>query len=196
MAARERYQVKSEVVHQDDLAVSSELPPGHPARSTATRSRRRYLVPVALLGAVGALALWAALASTGGEETVTARPPADAAAPPAPAHLAATLTAPADVVAGRPARFEVAYTDGKGVFAGGSEEWGDGQGASSVTQSRCDVAPAPAAEALDGSYVATHVFERPGTYTVAVQVSTYTCVDGSPRTETADATATVVVAAP
>lgn len=197
MAAREDYDVKGEVVHQDELAVSSELPPGHPARTPSAGSRPRYVLPLVLLGVAGALALWATLSiGGGGDETVTARPPAGSAPAPAPADLSATVTAPGDVVAGEPARFEIAYADGEGVFAGGSEEWGDGQAVSSVTQGRCDDATAPAAEALDGSYAATHVFEEPGTYTVAVEVSTYTCVDGAPRTETAAATTTVVVAAP
>jgi hypothetical protein len=197
MAAREDYEVQGKIVHEDDLAVSSELPADHPARSgrTRTRRRRRYVLPVAVLAAGGVVALWVALAG-GGDETVTARPPAGSAAAPAPADLEVAVTGPAAAVAGEPARFEVSYTDGEGVFAGGSEEWGDEQGASSVTQGRCDGADAPTASALDSAYAASHVFEAPGTYTVVVEVTTYTCVDGAPKPETARATTTVAVTAP
>ena len=101
-------------------------------------------------------------------------------------------TPPRRSQAGQPAELVVHYQDGKGTFSGSTEDWGDGVGTSSLAQGRCTAA-GPPADPTNGSYRATHTWAEPGSYTVSIGVSSYTCVDGAAVEEQASTTVTVVV---
>jgi hypothetical protein len=130
----------------------------------------------------------------GGDEDVTTEPdPAPAGAQPtSPAGLGVVVEAPDTVVAGETARFVVRWTDGSGLFSGGSEDWGDGVATSSRKQGGCEPG-APAPEPAAGSYAARHTWSEPGTYTVVIGVATYACQDGTAVEEDASETLTVEV---
>lgn len=160
--------------------------------------RRRAVLAGVAAGILVAAALGAWLASQGdGDSGVQAKVP-PAAQPAGPAPLSLEVTAPAtQVVAGQAATFEVRWADGAGTFSGSTEEWGDDVGASSLQEGRCDTATASDA-ATSGSYAVTHTWMTPGTYTVKLGVSSYTCTGGAAGdalVENAEKTLTVVVAA-
>ena len=146
-----------------------------------------------LLGVVLAVAGagWLALGGAGDDPVVTDRAPA-AAGPAVVEPLTLQVDGPAAVQAGQPAELVVHYQDGKGTFSGSTEDWGDGVGTSSLAQGRCTAA-GPPADPTSGSYRATHTWAEPGSYTVSVGVSSYTCVDGAAVEEQASTTVTVVV---
>jgi hypothetical protein len=131
--------------------------------------------------------------SSGGSDEVVARPAVGGLAP-APAVVPAltiSVDAPATVAAGVPAHFVVHYADGEGVFSGTIEDWGD-VGVGSGSQAPC-TGSTPAPGALQDSYVATHTWADPGSYPVAISVTTYTCRAGQAVEETKRADLTVVV---
>ena len=161
------------------------------ARRPGSRLRRAVLLGVASgLLIAAAVAGW--LVRGGDDEVVTT--PATAPKPAAVEPLALRVDVPADVVAGQPAALVVHYSDGAGTFSGGTEEWGDEVGASSLTEGRCGTAAVAAGPAA-GSYRASLAWSAAGTYTVKVAVSSYTCVDGTPVVEEATTSVTVAVAA-
>jgi hypothetical protein len=146
-------------------------------------------------GLVVALVVGALLVLRGGESDVrtsTPDPPA-AQAPAGPAELTVHVETPTGVVAGEKSVFVVHYDDGEGVFSGSTEEWGDGVGTSSLAQQPCGPS-AVTSKAATGSFRTAHTWAEPGSYQVALGVTTYTCVDGSPVTEDASTTVTVEVA--
>lgn len=162
-------------------------PPPQPPRRVVA------LVLAALLAvAVGVTGGLAVLGGDDGDVTTRPEPAAAGAEPAGPAALGLTVEAPEVVVAGERADFVVHWTDGSGVFSGGSEDWGDGVATSSLQQERCDpaaAAPGPAA----GSYTASHAWTEPGTYRVVIGVSTYACENGTAVVEDASQTVTVEV---
>ncbi len=169
--------------------VDRPLPAGR--RRSGLGLRRAVLAGVAV-GALLAAGLGGWLATRGDDAVTTGGGPAAAPAPPA--ALSVHATAPTGVVAGTAAAIEVRYADGAGTFSGSTEEWGDGVGASSLEDGRCGSSAADAASS--GTYQARHTWAEPGTYTVRVAVSSYTCAGGAPVAEEASTTVTVVVAAP
>ena len=183
------------VVVLDAAQPADDRPVLVPAPGAAPRPgpmlRRAVLLGVAsgLLVAV-AVAGW--LVRGGDDEVVTA--PATPPRPAAVEPLALRVDVPADVVAGEPAELVVHYSDGAGTFSGGTEEWGDEIGASSLTEGHCGT-PAEAAGPAAGSYRASHTWSEAGTYTVKVAVSSYTCEAGTPVVEEATTSVTVAVAA-
>jgi hypothetical protein len=138
-----------------------------------------------------ALAGWWAAAR--GDDPVRTTPATAAAGPAVPDPLGLDVTAPTDAVAGRPATLVVRYTDGAGTFSGSTEEWGDEVGTSSLTEAQC--ATGATDGPASGTYRATHTWSEPGSYTVKVAVSSYTCDTGGPVEEQATTTVTVVVGA-
>jgi hypothetical protein len=110
-----------------------------------------------------------------------------------PSALAMSVQAPEKVTAGRPAQFVVSYTDGRGIFSGSIEDWGD-VGVGSARRAACS-STTPAAGALQASFVATHRWAKAGSYPVSISVTTYTCSNGQAAEETQQAQLTVVVAA-
>jgi hypothetical protein len=136
--------------------------------------RRVVLIAAALVAAMGIAAATAAFLVGNDGDTLT--PVAEQAAdvPPAAEPLVVRADTPTSATVGQPVRISVAYTDGSGIFSGTSEEWGDGVGASSQREGRCTAA-APAPRELSDTYVVTHRWSRPGTYTMTLGVSTYTC---------------------
>lgn len=155
---------------------------------------RRRVTPLGLVMAALAVVLLAAAAvwATSGDGDVATRNPAAAqpAAPAAPAPLDVRVDAPAEVVAGEPATFTVRWTDGSGVFSGSLEEWGDGVGVGGVMRDDCSAeTSAPAS----GQYDVSHTWATPGTYTVLLGVTTYTCSGGTSTPEDVDRTLTVEV---
>lgn len=167
-------------------------PPSPPRPGGSRRGRVVGLVVLGLAGVVALVVLATWLARGTGDVSTTPAAPAPKAAPVAPLTL--RVDVPPTVVAGRPAALVVHYDDGAGVFSGGTEDWGDQVGASSLSEGTCST-PAPARPAR-GSYAARHAWAKPGTYPVRVAVSTYTCVAGAPVVEQASTTVQVVVAAP
>lgn len=183
------------VIHHDDVPA---LLPG-PRRGDPEEPRRRGpgLRRAVLAGvAVGAL-LAAALGgwwAIRGDDPVRTTPAPAAAGPVAPDPLGLDVTAPTDAVAGQPATLVVRYADGAGAFSGSTEEWGDEVGTSSLTEGQCAVGATDGP--ASGTYRATHTWSEPGSYTVKVAVSSYTCDTGTPVEEQASTTVTVVVGAP
>jgi hypothetical protein len=168
-----------------------------PAAPARFRLRRAVQLGVAL-GLVLAVAGggWLALRGDGddGADVVATDRGAPLAEPAGPAPLTLAVDVPAVVQAGTAVQLTVSYEDGDGIFSGSTEDWGDGVGTSSLAQGRCAAAGTAAAPA-SGSYVATHTWSEPGSYTVTVGVSSYTCVDGAPVEEQATTTVRVEVAA-
>jgi hypothetical protein len=157
------------------------------------RSRLGRAVQLGLaLGLVAAIAggSWLAWGGDDGTDVTTNRVPA--AAPAVVAPLTLQVEPPAAVRAGQPVELDVQYADGKGVFSGSTEDWGDGVGTSSLAQGRCPATDTPA-DPTSGSYQATHTWAEPGSYRVSIGVSSYTCVNGAPVEEQASTTVTVVV---
>jgi hypothetical protein len=190
----------------DVLGASQELPiflsgPDSPAagvgspsagRPSARRSTVAWRVGLGVL-LVALVAAGAWRLSAGGSDEVVARPAVGGLAP-APAVVPAltiSVDAPATVVAGVPAQFVVHYADGEGVFSGTIEDWGD-VGVGSGSQAPC-TGSTPAPGPLKDSYVAMHTWTDPGTYPVAISVTTYTCRGGQAVEETKRADLTVVV---
>jgi hypothetical protein len=164
-------------------AVGPGDPPQPPRRGLAV-----LLVAglVLVVGLTLALAIW-----IGGDSDVEATPAAGAAAP-APTELGMSVDPLDTVVAGEPATLTVRWADNDGVFGGTSEEWGDGVGTSSLSESRCEDVAVPAGPAA-GTYDLTHTWSEPGTYAVVLGVTTYTCVDGSATEEQVTTPVTVEV---
>ena len=157
-------------------------------------SRRRLLLALAVVVVLVVAGVGGWLLMRGDDGTAGTRTAGGGAAGPAvPAPLAVVVDAPAQVVAGQAATFTVHYTDGAGVFAGSTEDWGDQVGASSVQLGQCS--SAPAAAPADGTFGATHTWASPGTYQVSIAAASYTCVNGAPVAEQATKTLTVVVSA-
>ena len=166
-----------------------------PAAPSRFRLRRAVQHGLALgLVLVVAGGGWLALRGDEGADVVATDPGASAAAPTGPAPLTLEVDLPAVVPAGQAAELTVRYADGDGIFSGSTEDWGDGVGTSSLAQGRCAASGTPAAPA-SGSYLAAHTWSEPGSYTVTVGVSSYTCVDGAPVEEQATTTVRVEVAA-
>jgi hypothetical protein len=191
-------------VSTDELVVTTALPearpPSDPPSTTAPspagpsgRSRTvRIIAAVVVLGLAAAVI---AIVIMNGSDAKTSTKLGGKPADPAPSGaLAAQVLAPSRVVAGKPARFHVTYTDGKGILAGSFEDWGDGVGTSSVKQANCATSP-PTAKALTGSYVVPHVWRDAGTYTVKLGVTSYSCASGKAVMEQSAKTLTVTVAA-
>jgi hypothetical protein len=172
-----------------------------PAAPASAPLRRRRLLLLAL--SVGlALVSLAALAvgfgpGRGTDHPVTASdgtPAAATVAAPRPAAIRVSVAAPRQAVAGQPLRLVVTYADGRGIFSGSTEDWGDGVGVSSLAEDRCSArtgSPGP----ITGTYRATHTFSKPGSYPVRIAVSSYTCEGAAPVEEEATTTVTVEVAA-
>jgi len=112
--------------------------------------------------------------------------------PTAPDPLVVRVDGPGSATVGQPVELSVTYSDGSGIFSGTSEEWGDGIGASSIREGQCTAA-APAPDALADTYGLTHTWTEPGTYTVAVGVTSYSCREGAAVQEKATETLTVKV---
>jgi hypothetical protein len=174
-----------------------------PAGPVSAPPRRRRSLLVALSGglvlvALGVLPLGVVGLVRGTDDPVgtasDAAPAAAAVAAPAPAALSVRVAAPGPAVAGQPVRLAVTYADGRGIFSGSTEDWGDGVGASSLAEDRCSPTAAAPGQ-VTGSYRATHTFARPGHYTVRIAVSSYTCDGTEPVEEQATTTVTVEVAA-
>lgn len=172
--------------------VISTTPTPTPPSTPGRRPGRQALVVggIAVLVLAVLLGTWWARR---GDDVSTAAV-ATAPKPAGVAPLTVAVDVPASVVVGTPATFVVRYDDGAGIFSGGTEDWGDDIGASSLKQGRCDPA-ASSADPATGSYRVAHTWSEPGRYPVAVGVATYTCVDGSAVTEQATTTVTVEVAA-
>jgi hypothetical protein len=169
--------------------------------SAGPRHRRPLLLALAgglALVALAVLALGVFGLVRGTDDPVgtatDAAPAAAAAAAPGPARLTVRVAAPGPAVAGHPVGLVVTYADGRGIFSGSTEDWGDGVGASSLTEDRCPSATASPAP-VSGTYRATHTFAKAGTYTVRIDVSSYTCDGADPVEEQATTTVTVEVAA-
>jgi hypothetical protein len=141
---------------------------------------------VLVVGLTLALAIW-----IGGDSDVEATPAAGAAAP-APTELGMCGDPRDTGGAGGPAPRTRRGADNDGVFGGTSEEWGDGVGTSSLSESRCEDVAVPAGPAA-GTYDLTHTWSEPGTYAVVLGVTTYTCVDGSATEEQVTTPVTVEV---
>ena len=170
-----------------------------PVLSSPGQSRGTWLsiAAVIILAFVTAFVVVGVL--IGGEDTdVVTQPRAQApaagqVAPDSPLEL--TIEPPARVVAGKAASFVVNYQAGTGQFAGSTEEWGDDVGTSSVSQGACDPAAATTGP-LQGRYTVTHTWGKPGTYTIDLGVTSFTCVGSEARTTEASRSLTVQVAAP
>lgn len=182
------------VQHAADIVVSTTLPP---AREEPQPGPPRRTLAVALVAGlvlvivVTLVLIWV----TGGDDDVVARAPSPPAAqgPQQPAALTMSVQAPETVVAGEPAEFVVTWSDGSGVLAGSTEEWGDDVGASSVREGRCE-ASAPAEPAAAGEFAVSHTWAEPGTYPVVLGVTTTTCSGGEAAVrEDASTTVTVTV---
>ncbi len=145
-------------------------------------------------GVAIAVVLGSWLLSQGGEDEVLTRPAPAAAEPAPPAELSLSVEVPDQVVAGSTATIVVRYDDGVGIFSGSTEEWGDGIGTSSLQESRCGATDTTAP--AQGTYRARHTWAEPGTYTLTVGVSSYTCSGGTSSEEQASTTVDVVVTAP
>lgn len=164
--------------------------------SAQSSSRRRLMLITGLL----ALALIAALLVVflpGDDEVATQ--PGNQTQPKAPAAQPAepriTIEAPASVVAGQPAAFTVNYELPSGRFSGSIEEWGDGIGAGSAKQERCETT-AQTSGPSSGRYSVSHTWAKAGTYEVTLGVNTYTCSGTTPSEAKASRTLTVTVLAP
>lgn len=181
------------VIHHDDVPT---LVPASRHDDTEEPRRRGPGLRRAVLAGVAAGVMLAAVlgwwANSGDDPVRTT--PAPAAGPVVPDPLVLDVTAPTDAVAGQPATLVVGYADGAGTFSGSTEDWGDDVGTSSLTEGRCP--PGATDGPAGGTYSATHTWSEPGSYTVKVAVSSYTCDTGTPVEEQASTTVTVVVGAP
>lgn len=185
------------VHHAPTVTVDEDQEAGSTGTHPVSTSRRPllWLALVAVVILLAAAAMFAVM--RGGDSNVVVEPRnADAGTSGvASPKLKITVEPPATVTAGKPATFTVNYEAAQGVFDGSIEEWGDGVGASSVGQARCDGAAAEAAP-LEGRYDVTHTWDKAGTYRVLLGVTTHSCVKGQPREATASRSLTVTVAAP
>jgi hypothetical protein len=178
-----------EVRRDDEPPVVVPAPP-------ASRSGRLSTGPIAVAAVVVLLlvGLGAVWLLRGGDDDVATTPAPGANKPAVPAALTVQVDPPTGAVAGQPATLVVHYSDGAGVYSGSTEDWGDGVGAGSGKQGQCDPTAAAAGPA-SGSYEATHTWSAPGTYTVAIEVTSYTCKGGTAVEEHASTTVQVDVAA-
>ena len=190
-------------VSHDELTVITSLPesrppsdpPGTPASPTGPSGRSRVVRMIAAVVVLGLAAAVIAIVIMNGSDAKTSTKLGGKPVNPAPSGvLAAQVVAPSKLAVGKPARFHVSYTDGKGILAGSFEDWGDGVGTSSVQQANCATSP-PTAKPLTGSYVVRHVWRTAGTYTVKLGVTSYTCTSGKALMEQSAKTLTVTVAA-
>jgi hypothetical protein len=181
-----------EVRRSPDLVVTTTPDPGPPDADRPADGRRRRLVigGAALLVLAAAIALVLGVVLGGDDDPVEAAAPS-AAGPAAPAALGMTVELPDTVVAGQPADIVVRWSDGEGVFSGTSEDWGDGVGTSSLAQDQC-TGVATDRKSAD-SYTVSHTWAEPGSYQVALGVTTYLCTDGSAVQEDVSKTVTVQV---
>lgn len=181
-----------------DIVLTTRRQPAPPSTGTAAKpsSSPRPLL-LALVGAVLLAVLITAVVwwATRGDDGATTSPAgATAGQRPAPDVLTVSVGPPVGVVAGEKAMVVVTWSDGAGTFSGSTEDWGDGVGTSSLVRDRCSPTGSPARPA-SGSYRATHTWAEPGTYPVAISVTTYSCVDGTAVQEQASTTVKVAVAA-
>jgi hypothetical protein len=112
--------------------------------------------------------------------------------PPAAPLTVAVQPGDTTAQAGREVTFVFRWSDGDGRFGGTSADWGDaspGSGGDAVVE-RCNQVPSP----RSGTTSLSHVFDRPGTYTVTLRLSTYVCNTYAPEERTL--TRTVTVTAP
>ena len=114
-----------------------------------------------------------------------ATPPDDGLSPTADGGLAVRLLPlTADAVVGEPLTLTVQYADAQGGLVGTVEDFGDGGlGGLKIASCRDSEKNAPA-----GSKDMRHTWTAPGTYLVAVTVTTLSCVHGQE-----DVTATAIV---
>lgn len=181
------------VVTTTSPVVVSRPTPGEPGRpGDVPQPPRRGLAVLLVAGLVLVVGLTLALALVIGGDDVEATPAGGAAAPPAPTELGMAVDPVGTVVAGEPATLTVRWADNDGIFGGTSEEWGDGVGTSSLSESRCEDVAVPAGPAA-GTYDLTHTWSEPGTYAVVLGVTTYTCADGSATEEQVTTPVTVEV---
>ena len=89
--------------------------------------------------------------------------------------------------AGESVRFKLTWKDGSGHFGGATQQWGDGSPTGGSVDVRKCTGDAPQAS---GATEVTHTFQKAGTYTVRLSVTTYTC-DGRTETQTVPMTITV-----
>ena len=181
-----------EVRRTPDVVVTTTPPADVPGDGPRPAQPRRRLVVAlaALLALVLAAVLVSVLVLGGGDEPVRATQP-PAAGPVAPAALGMTVEVPDTVVAGQPAEVVIRWTDGEGVFSGTSEDWGDGVGTSSLAQDQCTGVATDRAAA--DTYRVAHTWSEPGSYQVALGVTTYVCTGGSAVQEDVSKTVTVQV---
>jgi hypothetical protein len=113
-----------------------------------------------------------------------------AAAVPGVAPLEVTVgTDRPTVRVGEQVRFTVSWTDGDGIFAGTTEDFGEGVGAGSTKIGACESASTMTPS--EGRYELSHTWTVPGTYHVRIGVSTSSCV-GGPETAEKDLAVLVV----
>jgi hypothetical protein len=169
-------------VRSPDVVVSSREPAAKQGEAAVTVRRPRWsravlaVVIAAIVLALVVLGVSRLMNSNDVAAPTKGKPPADklVAGRSQPAALALSAVAPVNVVAGRAATIQVAYTDSSGLFSGTTEDWGDGVGTSSLKQAAC-TPTATAAPALHGTYTLQHMWARPGTYSVKLEVVSYTC---------------------
>lgn len=185
------------VVQADDRPVlidhtpTDHTPTARSRQAEPVRPRRRRRAALAGVAVGLLLAAVVGWLVTRGEDQVATRTTAAPGAPAAPAPLSLSVRVPARVVAGQPATVVVGYADGRGVFSGSTEEWGDGVGTSSVEQGQCG--PADTTRGASGSYRTRHTWAKPGTYRLTVGVSSYRCRAGVAVPEQASRSVDVVV---
>lgn len=167
----------------------------HSSGERTTRARWSVLAVAAGLVVVLVAVVAAVLAlARGTDEDVVSRSAPAAVQPAAPAPLALAVDATDAVVVGELARFTATWSDGSGIFSGSTEDWGDEIATSSRKQGRCVTGEA-APPAAAGKYEVGHVWTAPGTYTVALAIASYVCVDGAAVVDEAAETLTVTVLA-
>lgn len=180
-------------VERDPVVVVTSAPTIEDPPAPAPRRGLAIALVVGMLVALaGSLSLLFVTAGDDDVVTHSPRQPASAGVA-APAALAVVAEPPDRVVAGQVATFVIRWTDGAGIFSGTSEDWGDGVGASSVKQGRCEASTAGQEGPIQGEARVRHAWAEPGTYTVVLGATTYTCAGAAATAEDASTTLTVEV---
>ena len=181
-----------EVRRTPDVVVTTTPDTGStPAGRPPAARRGRLVLGVATLLALALAVALVLVAVLGGDDDPVKATAPSAAGPAAPAALGMTVELPDTVVAGQAADIVVRWSDGEGVFSGTSEDWGDGVGTSSLAQDQCTGVVTDRKSA--DSYPVTHTWAEPGSYQVALGVTTYLCTDGTAVQEDVSKTVTVQV---